>query len=352
MSIFLLPRFSLAVITCSSVPPYCCGDGMCDAGESGSSICEAAGETSDCHPLSGTCSVSPNPVHCTASDCSGVWHSSATYGSGNYSYDWILDFVSTSANDVSFSGTNYPIPAAGDSSQVTATLTIHDSNGDSVTPSCPTLTLLGPTAASGCTDDTQCESTPNTPYCKQNPAPGSCVQCFTNTHCEDAGLSGYICTNNQCVEDNSGLCIDDGDCDAGQTCENGACVSSTGGCTSNGDCPNGQTCTAGACITPGSGGTDTGGGATGVIPNPLSGINNLADLIAKLLTVFVKVLMPFIVIMFIISGLMFITARGNPAKLEVAKKALLYTTIGAAIVLGAWVFAQAIQATINQIAGN
>jgi hypothetical protein len=48
---------------------------------------------------------------------------------------------------------------------------------------------------------------------------------------------------------------------------------------------------------------------------------------------------------------MFITARGNPAKLATAKTALLYTCIGAGVVLGAWVFAEIIKNTIQAIGG-
>lgn len=88
------------------------------------------------------------------------------------------------------------------------------------------------------------------------------------------------------------------------------------------------------------------------IPNPLSGVNSLTAFLELIVTALVRILMPFMIVMFVIVGLMFITARGNTTKLETAKKALLYVSIGAAIVLGAWVFAEAIQATINSIIGT
>ena len=48
---------------------------------------------------------------------------------------------------------------------------------------------------------------------------------------------------------------------------------------------------------------------------------------------------------------MTITAQGNPQKLSTAKTSFLFTTIGAAVVLGAWVLAQMISDTINTIRG-
>lgn len=54
-------------------------------------------------------------------------------------------------------------------------------------------------------------------------------------------------------------------------------------------------------------------------------------------------------IMVIYAGFLFVTARGNPAQIETAKKALLYAVIGAAILLGAWVITNAISATVDKL---
>ena len=90
--------------------------------------------------------------------------------------------------------------------------------------------------------------------------------------------------------------------------------------------------------------------ATGntIITDPLGNVT-IYEFIAKALGVAVQILVPLIVIFYVITGLMFITARGAPEKLKIAKMALLYTTIGAAVVLGAWVLAQMIGDTINAI---
>jgi hypothetical protein len=54
--------------------------------------------------------------------------------------------------------------------------------------------------------------------------------------------------------------------------------------------------------------------------------------------------------MFLIwSGFMFVSAQGNPEKIETAKSRLLYTIIGAILLLGAWTISQAIKGTVEDI---
>jgi len=55
------------------------------------------------------------------------------------------------------------------------------------------------------------------------------------------------------------------------------------------------------------------------------------------------------VLAFIFSGFLYITAQGNEMKLKTAHRALLYSAIGTAVLLGAWVIAKVIEATINQL---
>ena len=73
--------------------------------------------------------------------------------------------------------------------------------------------------------------------------------------------------------------------------------------------------------------------------------------LGKALAALIDILLPVIVICFIVTGLIFVTARGDPEKLKTAKMALLYTVIGTAIILGAWVLAQMIGDTLNAIKG-
>ncbi|OHA89133.1 MAG: hypothetical protein A2653_02900 [Candidatus Zambryskibacteria bacterium RIFCSPHIGHO2_01_FULL_43_25] len=92
-------------------------------------------------------------------------------------------------------------------------------------------------------------------------------------------------------------------------------------------------------------------GNPGGLQNPLKGgTDNLYDFIRVVIN---DVILPVggvvVTIMIIFAGFKFVTAQGNEAKLEVAKRNFLYVAIGTAVLLGAWVIAKAIEATINQL---
>lgn len=55
------------------------------------------------------------------------------------------------------------------------------------------------------------------------------------------------------------------------------------------------------------------------------------------------------VLAFIFSGFLYVTAQGNESKIKTAHQALLYTSVGTAVLLGSWVIAKVIEATINQL---
>jgi len=55
------------------------------------------------------------------------------------------------------------------------------------------------------------------------------------------------------------------------------------------------------------------------------------------------------VLFFIYSGFQFVTARGKPDKLKIAKNNFWHVLIGALLVLGAWTVATAIVNTVNDI---
>lgn len=84
------------------------------------------------------------------------------------------------------------------------------------------------------------------------------------------------------------------------------------------------------------------------LKNPLSGTDSIQGFLLNVLDAVVYIMIPVIVVMMIYAGFLFVTARGNSEKLGQAKNALLYTVIGAAIVLGAKGFALAIESTIKQ----
>lgn len=84
----------------------------------------------------------------------------------------------------------------------------------------------------------------------------------------------------------------------------------------------------------------------GKIQNPIN-VSDFSSFIAKLLGIILRVAVPIVAAFIIYAGLMFVLARGNSEKLEKAKTRLLYTLIGAGVLLGAWMIATVIKATVE-----
>ncbi|MSU44908.1 hypothetical protein EXS45_01885 [Candidatus Nomurabacteria bacterium] len=87
---------------------------------------------------------------------------------------------------------------------------------------------------------------------------------------------------------------------------------------------------------------------SGKICNPLgpNGIESIPGFIHTLLVGVLKIGMPIVALAIIYSGFLFVSARGNSEKLTKAKDTLLYTLIGAAILLGSWAIAELISETV------
>ena len=97
-------------------------------------------------------------------------------------------------------------------------------------------------------------------------------------------------------------------------------------------------------------GSSGAGGASVQLTNYLKDeYESVPCLIKAVLDIIVQIGSVVLVVFIVITGLLFVTARGNAAKLEEAKQALLWTIIGAAIVLGAFVISEAIQGTVDQL---
>lgn len=97
---------------------------------------------------------------------------------------------------------------------------------------------------------------------------------------------------------------------------------------------------------------DHGGSHPGVtIGNPITS-NTISEFIDAILNLVVKIGSPIVVFFIIYSGFLFVTARGNPEKINIAKTTLLWTIVGAAIVLGALAISAGIKGTIDQIIGT
>ncbi len=89
------------------------------------------------------------------------------------------------------------------------------------------------------------------------------------------------------------------------------------------------------------------------LPNPFNCGGADCTLFTLLRKVINDILLPIggvlAVLAFIYSGFLYVTAQGNQTKLATAHKALLYTSVGTAVLLGSWVIAQVIENTINQL---
>lgn len=84
------------------------------------------------------------------------------------------------------------------------------------------------------------------------------------------------------------------------------------------------------------------------IDNPIKS-KTIVEFIRNILEGVVKIGMPIIVLAIIYCGFLFVSAQGKPEDIKKAKDALLYTLIGAAILLGSWAIAQLIADTVKTL---
>lgn len=110
---------------------------------------------------------------------------------------------------------------------------------------------------------------------------------------------------------------------------------------------------------PGNGGpgapADSGNLNSNYLQNPFVNLNSFPEIFAALYNnILIPVAIPFLVIAIMYSGFLFVVSRkeGKTYKLDQAKSVFKYTMIGAALILGGWVIANALQATFCDIAGN
>lgn len=127
-------------------------------------------------------------------------------------------------------------------------------------------------------------------------------------------------------------------------------------------CPTGCQIIAGQCVDtegnacpaptqPGPGGsapTQPGPGGGVTLINPLKAAN-LSDFLTGILAVIIKLGAIVVVIMLVFVGFKFVTAQGNESKISEARQALLWTIVGALILLGAQAISLGIQATVTAL---
>lgn len=96
--------------------------------------------------------------------------------------------------------------------------------------------------------------------------------------------------------------------------------------------------------TPAPGGPQSGSDA---LINPLSGVTSVNDLLVAILNVLIIIATPIIVIFIILAGFKYVTARGNPSKIEEAHKALTYAIIGGVLIIGAVALSTIVSNLVN-----
>lgn len=86
------------------------------------------------------------------------------------------------------------------------------------------------------------------------------------------------------------------------------------------------------------------------LKNPLAGtVDSIPSLIREILDIIVLIGVPIVAIMIIVSGLRLVLAQGKPEELSKARQGLLWTIVGAAIVLGAYAISEAIGSTVGEL---
>ena len=99
------------------------------------------------------------------------------------------------------------------------------------------------------------------------------------------------------------------------------------------------------------GGANTGGsgGQNVTLINPLGAGTSLPTLLNDILQFVVQIGSIIVILMLVYVGFLFVTARGEPGKITEARRALLWTVVGALILLGAQAIAMGIQATVQAL---
>ena len=102
----------------------------------------------------------------------------------------------------------------------------------------------------------------------------------------------------------------------------------------------------------------SGSGPSVTLINPLKGVdcmsgngNCLMAFLSNILKFVVQIGTIVIILMLVYIGFLFVVAQGSETKLAEAKKALLWTIIGALVLLGAQAISMGIQATVQALGG-
>lgn len=86
--------------------------------------------------------------------------------------------------------------------------------------------------------------------------------------------------------------------------------------------------------------------------NPLGSGTDLEKFLVNILDVVIRIGSIIVVLMLVFVGFKFVTAHGDPTKLKEAKDNLLWTIVGALILLGAQAIAIGVKETVKALSGG
>lgn len=84
------------------------------------------------------------------------------------------------------------------------------------------------------------------------------------------------------------------------------------------------------------------------LENPIK-FNSLEALLLAILDILLVFAVPVIIFFIVYAGFLYVTARGNPGKIQDATQALTYALIGGAIILGARIIGAVVKNTVDSI---
>ena len=87
-------------------------------------------------------------------------------------------------------------------------------------------------------------------------------------------------------------------------------------------------------------------GETREFINPLA-FPTITELMQAILNMVIVISIPFVMLFIIYAGFLYVTAQGNPEKLQVANRALVYGVIGGVVIIGAVAILQIVENTVN-----
>ena len=82
--------------------------------------------------------------------------------------------------------------------------------------------------------------------------------------------------------------------------------------------------------------------------NPLGGVGTLDQLFFEIVNVILIIAVPIIVFFIIFAGFTYVTAQGNPEKVKLASRSLMYGIIGGVIILGSSAIMVIIRNLVNE----